>query len=42
MKFDLPKLPYAYNELEPHIDSKTVEVHYDKHHRGYKNKISII
>lgn len=30
-------LPYAYNALEPVIDSKTVEIHYDKHHRGYYN-----
>lgn len=28
-------LPYAYNALEPVIDSKTVEIHYDRHHRGY-------
>ncbi|GEM_PF-63713 len=30
-------LPYAYNALEPAIDAKTVELHYDKHHRGYYN-----
>lgn len=30
-------LPYAYNALEPVIDSKTVEIHYDRHHRGYYN-----
>lgn len=30
-------LPYVYNALEPVIDSKTVEIHYDRHHRGYYN-----
>jgi Fe-Mn family superoxide dismutase len=30
-------LPYKYDALEPHIDAKTVEIHYDKHHRGYYN-----
>lgn len=33
LKFN--ELPYAYNALEPVIDAKTVEIHYDKHHRGY-------
>jgi superoxide dismutase, Fe-Mn family len=32
---EFPPLPYAYNALEPHIDSKTVEIHYDRHHRAY-------
>ncbi len=32
-----PALPYAYNALEPVIDKMTVELHYDKHHRGYFN-----
>lgn len=31
-------LPYAYDALEPYIDAATMEVHYDKHHRGYYNK----
>ncbi len=30
-----PKLPYAYNALEPYIDAKTMEIHYTKHHRAY-------
>ncbi|WP_423128420.1 superoxide dismutase [Gaoshiqia sp. Z1-71] len=30
-------LPYAYNALEPYIDAETMELHYDKHHRGYFN-----
>ncbi len=35
-----PALPFAYNALEPYIDARTVEIHYDKHHRGYYNKFS--
>ncbi len=35
-----PALPYAYNALEPHIDVETMELHYDKHHRGYFKKFS--
>lgn len=30
-----PALPYAYNALEPYIDAQTMELHHDKHHRGY-------
>jgi len=33
--FTLPKLPYSYNALEPHIDAKTMEIHHDKHHQAY-------
>jgi Fe-Mn family superoxide dismutase len=33
--FTLPKLPYAYDALEPHIDAKTMEIHYTKHHQAY-------
>jgi Fe-Mn family superoxide dismutase len=33
--FTLPKLPYAYDALEPHIDARTMEIHYTKHHRAY-------
>ncbi|MFV0376931.1 MAG: superoxide dismutase [Mangrovibacterium sp.] len=33
-----PELPYAYNALEPYIDAQTMELHYDKHHRGYFSK----
>ena len=40
MKFALPKLPYAYNELEPSIDALTVEIHYDRHHRAYVNNLN--
>jgi len=35
MKFELPKLDYEYNELEPHIDARTMEIHHTKHHAGY-------
>jgi len=33
--FFLPKLPYAYNALEPHIDARTMEIHHSKHHATY-------
>ena len=31
----LPALDYNYNELEPHIDAKTMEIHHSKHHQAY-------
>ena len=40
MAFELPKLPYAYDALEPHIDAKTMEIHYGKHHQGYTNNLN--
>ena len=40
MSFELPKLPYAYNALEPHIDAKTMEIHHSKHHQGYTNNLN--
>lgn len=40
MKFELPKLAYAYNALEPSIDALTVEIHYDRHHRAYLNNLN--
>ncbi len=33
--FELPKLPYAYNALEPYIDEETMKIHHDKHHQAY-------
>ncbi len=36
----LPKLPYDYNALEPHIDAKTMEIHYSKHHQAYVNNLN--
>ena len=35
MAFELPKLTYAYNALEPHIDARTMEIHHTKHHQAY-------
>ena len=40
MAFDLPKLKYAYDALEPNIDARTMEIHYSKHHQGYTNKLN--
>jgi len=36
-KFEFPKLPYAYDALEPYIDKMTMEIHYSKHHNAYFN-----
>lgn len=38
--FQMIALPYAYNALEPHIDAKTMEIHYSKHHLGYANNLN--
>jgi len=35
MAYELPKLPYAYDALTPHIDAKTMEIHHGKHHQAY-------
>ena len=40
MSFELPKLPYAYDGLEPHIDARTMEIHHGKHHQGYTNNLN--
>jgi len=40
MAFELPKLPYAYDALEPHIDARTMEIHHSKHHTGYTNNLN--
>ena len=40
MSFELPKLAYSYEALEPHIDSRTMEIHHGKHHAGYTNNLN--
>lgn len=40
MPHQLPKLPYAYNALEPFIDARTMEIHYTKHHQTYVDKLN--
>lgn len=39
-KFELPKLPYEYDALEPYIDKMTMEIHYTKHHNTYVTKLN--
>lgn len=39
-KFSLPALPYGYDALEPHIDKMTMEIHHDKHHKGYVDNLN--
>jgi superoxide dismutase, Fe-Mn family len=38
--FVLPKLPYAFDALEPHIDAKTMEIHHDRHHKAYVDNLN--
>ena len=40
MTFILPELPFSYNDLEPHFDAKTMEIHHSKHHAGYTNNLN--
>ncbi|MGB8467987.1 MAG: superoxide dismutase [Candidatus Babeliales bacterium] len=40
MPFSLPKLPYAYDALEPYIDARTMEIHYTGHHQAYINNVN--
>tara|TARA_R110002049_G_scaffold67789_7_gene175911 strand:- start:239 stop:853 length:615 start_codon:yes stop_codon:yes gene_type:complete len=40
MAFELPKLAYDFNALEPHIDARTMEIHHGKHHAGYVNNLN--
>ena len=39
-QYELPKLPYAYDALEPHIDARTMEIHHTKHHQTYTTKLN--
>ncbi len=40
MAHTLPELPYAYNALEPHVDARTMEIHHQKHHQAYIDKLN--
>lgn len=40
MAFELPALPYAYEALEPYIDTETMHLHHDKHHAAYVNNLN--
>ena len=40
MAFELPKLNYAYDALEPHIDARTMEIHHSKHHNSYTTNLN--
>jgi Fe-Mn family superoxide dismutase len=40
MAFELPKLKYAYDSLEPHIDARTMEIHHSKHHNAYITNVN--
>lgn len=42
MKFELPKLDYTYDALEPYIDAKTMELHHSKHHQTYLDKFNAV
>jgi Fe-Mn family superoxide dismutase len=38
--YELPKLPYAFNALEPYIDAQTMEIHHDRHHKAYVDNLN--
>lgn len=40
MTFKLPELNYKYDQLEPHIDARTMEIHHTKHHQAYINNLN--
>ena len=39
-KYELPKVPYSYDSLEPHIDARTMEIHHTKHHQAYTDGLN--
>ena len=40
MTYELPKLEYAFDALEPHFDARTMEIHHDKHHNAYVTNLN--
>jgi Fe-Mn family superoxide dismutase len=40
MPYTVPPLPYAFDALEPHVDARTMEIHHDKHHQAYVDKLN--
>ena len=40
MPYTVPDLPYPYDALEPHIDAQTMQIHHDKHHQEYVDKVN--
>ena len=40
MAFELPKLPYSVDALEPYIDAQTMTIHHDKHHQAYVTNLN--
>ena len=40
MAFELPSLNYSFDALEPHVDTKTMQIHHGKHHAGYTNNLN--
>jgi superoxide dismutase, Fe-Mn family len=40
MAYEVPPLPYDYDALEPHIDEQTMQIHHDKHHQAYVDKVN--